>query len=205
MQHLRQFYRGFGGEKTRPGQIPTGTTEACDEAKRDGIAAYGKYDRDGRCRRLGGQRPDIGEGGDDVNAAAYQIGRERRQAIGPPLGPAILDGYILTIDKARLLETLRECQQGRVVTGGWRAQKANHRHRRLLCARRERPRRRRAAEESDEFPPAHSITSSARKRTTSGTCSPSALAVFMLSTVSYLVGACTGRSAGFWPLSMRST
>jgi len=112
MQHLRQFYRGFGGEKTRPGQIPTGTTEACDEAKRDGIAAYGKYDRDGRCRRLGGQRPDIGEGGDDVNAAAYQIGRERRQAIGPSLGPAILDGYILTIDKARLLETLRECQQG---------------------------------------------------------------------------------------------
>ena len=34
---------------------------------------------------------------------------------------------------------------------------------------------------------------------------PSALAVFRLITSSYLVGACTGRSAGFSPLRMRST
>src|SRR5262249_24568651 len=65
--------------------------------------------------------------------------------------------------------------------------------------------RRRAAEEGDELAPPHSITSSARRRTTSGTWRPSAFAVFMLSTVSYLVGACPGRSAGFCPLSMRST
>ena len=34
---------------------------------------------------------------------------------------------------------------------------------------------------------------------------PSALAVLRLITSSYLVGACTGRSAGFSPLRMRST
>ena len=34
---------------------------------------------------------------------------------------------------------------------------------------------------------------------------PSALAVLRLSTVSYLVGACTGRSAGLSPLRIRST
>jgi hypothetical protein len=34
---------------------------------------------------------------------------------------------------------------------------------------------------------------------------PSALAVFKLITVSYLVGACTGRSTGFSPLRIRST
>src|SRR5262249_17018912 len=46
----------------------------------------------------------------------------------------------------------------------------------------------------------YSITSSARTRTVAGTSRPSALAVFELSTVSYRVGACTGRSAGFSPL-----
>src|SRR5207342_1606586 len=51
----------------------------------------------------------------------------------------------------------------------------------------------------------HSITSSARASSGSGTSRPSALAVLRLSTVSYLVGACTGRSAGFSPLRMRST
>src|SRR4030081_335251 len=51
----------------------------------------------------------------------------------------------------------------------------------------------------------HSITSSARASTVSGTVSPSAFAVLRLITVSYLVGDCTGRSAGFSPLRMRST
>jgi hypothetical protein len=51
----------------------------------------------------------------------------------------------------------------------------------------------------------YSITSSARVSTIAGTSRPSALAVLRLSTVSYLVGACTGRSTGFSPLRMRST
>ena len=75
----------------------------------------------------------------------------------------------------------------------------------LLRARGERPRSRRAAEQRDEFAPLHSITSSARASSVGGTSRPSALAVLRLITSSYLVGACTGRSAGFSPLRMRST
>src|SRR5262249_51512522 len=52
--------------------------------------------------------------------------------------------------------------------------------------------------------PHHSITSSAATSRPGGTVSPSAFAVLRLSTVSYLVGACTGRSAGFAPRRMRS-
>jgi len=52
---------------------------------------------------------------------------------------------------------------------------------------------------------AHSITSSARASSVGGTSRPSDLAVFRLMTSSYLVGACTGRSAGFSPLRIRST
>src|SRR5262249_51335752 len=51
----------------------------------------------------------------------------------------------------------------------------------------------------------HSITSSARASRVSGTVRPSALAVVRLITNSYLVGACTGSSAGLSPLRMRST
>ena len=51
----------------------------------------------------------------------------------------------------------------------------------------------------------YSITSSARASTDGGMVRPIALAVFRLITNSYLVGACTGRSAGFSPLRMRST
>jgi hypothetical protein len=51
----------------------------------------------------------------------------------------------------------------------------------------------------------YSITSSARASTVAGNSSPIALAVLRLTTSAYFVGACTGRSAGFSPLRMRST
>src|SRR5213080_3397674 len=51
----------------------------------------------------------------------------------------------------------------------------------------------------------YSITSSARASTIGGTSRPRAFAVLRLITSSYLVGACTGRFAGFSPLRMRST
>src|SRR5262249_40827907 len=78
----------------------------------------------------------------------------------------------------------------------------------LLRPRRERPRRR-AAEQRNELAAfhlrGHSITSSARASNVAGTSRPSTLAALRLMTSSYLVGACTGRSAGFSPLRMRST
>src|SRR5262245_26896450 len=78
-------------------------------------------------------------------------------------------------------------------------------HARLLRPRRQRPRGCRAADECDERAPPHSITSSARASSDAGMSKPSALAVLRLITSSNLVGACTGRSAGFSPLRMRST
>src|SRR5262249_2338484 len=90
--------------------------------------------------------------------------------------------------------------------GGERRQQADERLTcRLLRASRERPRDRPATEQRDEIASIHSITSSARASTVAGTSRPSALAVLRLITSSYLVGACTGRSAGFSPLRMRST
>jgi hypothetical protein len=52
---------------------------------------------------------------------------------------------------------------------------------------------------------AYSITSLAEATSFAGTVRPSALAVLRLIANTYLVGACTGRSAGISPLRMRST
>src|SRR5262249_12274733 len=71
----------------------------------------------------------------------------------------------------------------------------------LLRPRRERPRGRRAAEQRDELAAvAHSITSSARARSSGDTSSPSAFAVCRLMTNSNLVDCTTGKSAGLAPL-----
>src|SRR4029079_18421637 len=51
----------------------------------------------------------------------------------------------------------------------------------------------------------YSITPSARVSRVGGKVSPSDFAVLRLITRSYLIGACTGRSAGFSPFRMRST
>src|SRR5205807_8441067 len=51
----------------------------------------------------------------------------------------------------------------------------------------------------------YSITSSASASSIGGIVRPSALAVLRLITSSYLVGFCTGTSAGFSPLRIRST
>jgi hypothetical protein len=58
--------------------------------------------------------------------------------------------------------------------------------------------------EQSEQTSIYSTTSSARASSVGGTSRPSALAVLRLITKSYLVGACTGRSAGFSLLRMRS-
>src|SRR5262249_47746773 len=78
------------------------------------------------------------------------------------------------------------------------AEKPDHRHHPLLAARHNRPRRR-AAKPRDECAPLHSITSSARRSSASGTVRANALAVLRLITNSYLVGCCMGRSLGFVP------
>src|SRR5215831_18030370 len=66
---------------------------------------------------------------------------------------------------------------------------------RLLRARRQRPRRRAAEQRYELAARYHSTTSSARASTEDGISSPSAFAVLRLMISSYLVGACTGRSA----------
>src|SRR5207247_1839078 len=139
------------------------------------------------------------------HGTANELGRKHRQPVILIVGPAIFDCHVLALDEAGFVQALTE---GRDMsdqrTGRHAAEKTDHRHR-LLRARRERPRRRRAADERDELAAFHSITSSARASSVGGTSMLRAFAVLRLITSSYLVGFCTGRSAGFSPFRMRST
>src|SRR5262249_4609034 len=123
----------------------------------------------------------------------------------------ILNGDVLTLDISVFAQSLpqeREQLSRRGIIPGAAAEQPDNRSGRLLRARRQRPCRR-AAEQRDELAPlqlcGHSITSSALASNVAGISIPIALAVLRLITSSYLVGACTGRLAGFSPLRIRST
>src|SRR5262249_53898696 len=123
--------------------------------------------------------------------------------------PAVFDAHVAAIGPTQFLQPLQERsdtgKRFRIVRGpGQQHPDAPH-PLALLRARRERPSRCRAAEQRYELAALHSSTSSARASRLSGTVRPSSFAVLRLITSSYFVGACTGRSAGFSPLRMRST
>src|SRR5262245_3847639 len=119
---------------------------------------------------------------------------------------AIINPHILAVGPAQLLQSLLECREAYLVVliVGHAREHADAPHPLgLLRARRHRPHRHRPSNQPDELAASHSITSSARASSGSGTAMPSALAVLMLMISSALVPCCTGRSEGFSPLRMR--
>src|SRR5262249_16092403 len=121
---------------------------------------------------------------------------------------AIVNADIVAFRPSTLLEPLPECREAspyfRIVLGQARQHADAPQPARLLRVRRKRPRRR-TPEKRDELASSHSITSSARASKVGGISKASAFAVLRLITRSNLVGACTGKSAGFSPRRMRST
>src|SRR4051794_28650822 len=147
---------------------------------------------------------------DDVGCERGQFRRVSANLGRIGSGPARVDPYVAADGPAQQRQRLQERRDPglklRIVRNCVQEYADAPHALALLRARRERPCYRRAAEQRDELATArHSITSSARASTLAGTSRPSALAVLRLITSSYLVGACTGGSAGFSPLRMRST
>src|SRR5262245_913036 len=142
---------------------------------------------------------------DHVGLQGNHLFRKRAILICAGSSETIVDMDIAPLNPFASFESLAKCRESRCrfwIALGISDQHADARHPlALLRPRRERPRGR-PAHERDEFPPFHSITSSAVICMISGTVRPSALAVLRLITSSNLVGCTTGRSAGFAPLRM---
>src|SRR5262245_6211543 len=193
--------------EVKPVALPPG--QAGDKAAADRIGDLREHDRYAACG-LQQRSHRTGAIGDD------EVGHERdhfrhvlAHAFGTLGSQPIVDANVAADGPAQLLQALQQCREAglpfRIVRGERREHPDAPHSLAVLRLRRDRPRCR-AAEQRDELaPPHHSITSSARASSVSGTVRPSALAVLRLITSSYLVGACTGRSAGFSPLRMRST
>src|SRR6516165_3667940 len=189
------------------GDVAAGPIKAGHDAGLDWVCAGHEHDRNcHRCRFGRESRCYAARRGDDGHPPAYQIGRQFRQRIAFAVRPAIFDDNVTSLHVADFRKPFAERRREfRVWFGGTLMEKADHRHLWLLRARRERPRGCRAAKQRDERATLHSITSSAIASRDGGTSRPSVLAVLKLMTSSYFVGACTGRSAGYSPLRMRST
>src|SRR5450759_5938551 len=99
--------------------------------------------------------------------------------------PAVFNLHILAVDISAYLQALHEgSHELRIPVRRTDVEEPDHRHRRLLRLCRKRPTHRRAAEKRDELAPLHSITSSARPISVSGTLMPSAFEVLRLMTIS---------------------
>src|SRR5262249_19798852 len=160
----------------------------------------------GRGRRLRRQCCGGAGGYNHSYAAADEIGSKRRQPIILIFRPPVFNRHVLALDIAGFLQTPKK-RNGDVlvvIISGLRAEETDHRQRWLLRPPHHRPRRR-APEPGNELPAFHSTTSSALTRSVFGISKPRVFAVIRLITKSYLVGICTGRSAGFSPFKMRST
>src|SRR5262249_6570266 len=122
-------------------------------------------------------------------------------------GPAGIEVHVSADGPAQYRQRLQERSEARlpyrIVRGGGHEHADMSHALAVLRTRRERPRDDRAAEQRDELAPLHSITSSARPESGSGTVMPSALAVLRFRISSTFVDCTTGRSAGFSPLRIR--
>src|SRR5262249_45585045 len=194
------------------GRVVARPGKAGDQTKPDRVFADAEDDWD-RCGGSFGRLGASAEAGcrDHGHAAADEVSHDRGQAVVLAVQPVVRDHHVLARDVTGFVEGFAErSAKARRVLGRSGADKADDRHHRLLRTRRQRPRsRRRATQKLDELAPlhlrGHSITSSARTKSDGGTSRPSDLAVLRLRTVSYLVGAWTGSSAGLAPRRIRST
>src|SRR5215470_5056299 len=195
------------GEEAHARDIATRSADAGNESGGYRVGADRKDDRDGRgCSACGqrGCRPTAGE--NDRDLLFDQLRCHRLEPIILVIGPAIFDCEVLALDVAGFGQAFAERGYQEPILLGCRAAENADNGSGLLRAQglRTDDRCRRPTESQDELATLHSITSSARASSLSGTVRPSAFAVLRLTTVSNLVGACTGRSAGFSPLRMRS-
>ena len=202
VQDLQTLGFQIGARHREPGQVSAGPGQALDEAVSDRVVENGEHD--GRAH-LGIEQEANGlrsRRDDDVDIAHSEIGRMPAKDFGAALAPEILHLDVLAVDQAvfgearpELLHIARIDRYGAL---GTQIDDDRYRTGLLLRAGRERQQRGRT-EACDEFPPPHSITSSATASKVGGTAMPSPRAVLRLIAKTNLLACTTGRSAGLAP------
>src|SRR5439155_24161225 len=209
-QHFQPFPRQRGLGAGKSSGVAAWARQTRNDAYTYRIRNVREHDRYGGGRFAHDQHDLAWRGQNGVRCAIDEVFNLAADAIGIRTSHSIFDLDIAAFRPSQLLQLLPECVHaglGLHIAPSIAHQHADPAHAlALLRARRERPRRSRAAEKRDEIATFHhSITSSASASNWSGILRPSVLAVFMLSTKSYLVGCMTGRLTGLSPLRTRPT
>src|SRR5262245_21526714 len=197
----------IGGLARQAGDIATRSGQTCNNAGADWIARRREYDRDHCCRLLCRKSRWGIVREDQIDLEPDKLVCDLGKALSASLAPAILNRDIPALDPAQLTQPLhkRGGQMARIC----HRTRGHHPNGRqlssLLRPGRERPRRCSPADQRDEVAPPHSITSSVRASSETGTSRPNAFAVLRLMTSSNLSANCTGRFAGVSPFNTRST
>src|SRR5262249_2576672 len=115
-------------------------------------------DRDRRGRSFGRKRRRIAGRNDNGHATADEVCHERWQSIVLAAKPVVLDHHVLVLDVAGFAESFSERDRRACgVIERPTADKAHHRHCRLLCMRRERPSCCRTSNHFDKLAPSHEL------------------------------------------------
>src|SRR5262249_8297887 len=190
------------------GKISARTRQVINEAVGDGIDNCCKNDWNGACRLPHRGYDGRGVGDDHVWRQFHQLCRIGSYAGRVTAGPAIVDAHVAAFYPSQsvkpLLQRFDPSLSVYVISDTHEHADTAH-PLALLRARRERPRRRAAEQRDERAPPNHSITSSARASTVTGTSRPSAFAVLRLIVSCSVVGCWNGRSPTFSPRSTPST
>src|SRR5262249_12343416 len=147
------------------------------------------HDRNDRCRLLCSDSCWSCRRNNEIDLELDELGRNFDEALVASLRPAVLDRNIAILNPTELAQPLQKGSDPLALNQRRRWDHESDR-RQLLRARRKGPRGS-AAKQRDELAPPHSITSSARPSSGSGTVRPSALAVLRLIISSTLVACCT--------------
>src|SRR5262245_4468733 len=201
-----RFTASSTGQEGEPRRVAARARQTCDQSAFQRVGRRSHDDRDAlRCALRGADR-SAADDYDDIDLRPQQIADQGGYRVDIITIMAKLVGDVAPFDITEIAHPAHEFLAEWIVARGSRPDVPDTRRlARLLRAHRQRPRRR-VAEQRDELaPPHHSITSSARVSNVAGTSRPRALAVLRLMSYYYLVGACTGRSAAFSLLRMRST
>src|SRR5215813_3110719 len=201
-QQLQPLRFELGSARGEPCDVPARTCQIRHYANAEGVA-NGTHDDGYRCggllRREHGVGPPRENG---VYVEADEVFRQFGKSLVAPLGVAVLEANVLTLDIPEIIESLSKRVNGRPRLD--RKDTDRDYSPLLLGARGERPSNR-TADQSDKLTTLHSITCSAPASSILGITMPRAFAVLRLITSSNFVGACTGRSAGSAPWRMRLT
>src|SRR5712692_4446745 len=108
LEQLQALGHSLAHDNGEPRDVAARPSEAGHVAGADGIRVAREYYGNRRGRSLGRSSVDGSRCNDDINLEPDQFLHQAWEPIEPPLGPAVLDRDVLSLDPTQIAQTLAE-------------------------------------------------------------------------------------------------